>query len=68
MAIERGGVELGEHEDLVDATVDAIAHRDVYEPVASTYWDLQKQSSPFEKLHSSHSKHISHYSICYSRQ
>lgn len=50
MAIERGRVELGQHEDLVDATVETIAHRDVYKPVAPTYWDLQKQLSPLEKL------------------
>lgn len=41
MTIERGRIELSQHKNLVYATVDAIAHRDVYEPVASSNWDLQ---------------------------
>lgn len=36
MSIEGGGVELGEHVDLVDAAVDAVAHGDINQPVAAT--------------------------------
>ena len=35
MSIEGGGVELGEHVDLVDAAVDAVAHGDIDQPVAA---------------------------------
>ena len=35
MPVEGGGVELGEHVDLVDAAVDAVAHGHIDEPVAS---------------------------------
>lgn len=41
MPIEGSWVELGQHEDLVYATVDAVAHRDVYKPVTARNWNLQ---------------------------
>ena len=36
VAVERLTVELGEHVDLLDPRVDAVAHRDVDQPVFST--------------------------------
>ena len=36
MAVEGGGVELGEDVDLADAAVDAVAHGDIDETVEAT--------------------------------
>ena len=41
MTVEGCRVELSQHKYFVDATVDAVAHWDVYKPVASTNWDLK---------------------------
>lgn len=50
MTIERSRIKLGEHKNLVYTTVDAVAHWNVYEPVASSNWDLHI------KTHKSHGK------------
>lgn len=41
MTIEWSRIKLGQHKNLVYATIDAIAHWNVYEPVASSNWNLQ---------------------------
>jgi len=46
VTVERCRVELGQHKYLVDATVDAVAHRDVYKPVASTHRHLNRHCMP----------------------
>lgn len=43
VAVEGSRVKLSEHEDLVDATVNAITHRDVDHPIASTHRNLPKK-------------------------
>jgi len=41
MAIEGSRVKLSQHENLVYATVNAITHRDIDHPIASTHRNLQ---------------------------
>lgn len=41
MAVEGERVELRQDEYVIDAAVDAIAHRDIYEPVTPSYWNLR---------------------------
>jgi len=44
VTVERCRVELGQYKYLVEATVDAVAHWDVYKPVTSSNRNLQKQT------------------------
>ena len=46
MPVERGGVELGQQEDPVDVGIDAIADRDVHEPVFPRERDPRACSVP----------------------
>lgn len=58
MAVEGSRVKLSQHEDLVDATVYAITHRDVYHPIASTHWNLHKTKKTFNFLMSKKKKEL----------
>jgi hypothetical protein len=40
VSIERLRVKLSQDVNLLDATVEAVAYWDVYEPVTTTNWDL----------------------------
>jgi hypothetical protein len=41
VSIQGSRVKLGKYTNLVYAAVDAIAHRDVYKPIAPSHWNLQ---------------------------
>ena len=43
--VQGSRIELGQHENLVYSTVDAVAHWDVYKPVAPSEWYLQNTMS-----------------------
>ena len=40
MAVKRSRVELGHHEYLIYAAIEAVAHRDINKPVTSSKRDL----------------------------
>jgi oligoribonuclease (3'-5' exoribonuclease) len=39
--VQGSRVELRQHKNLVYSTIDAVAHRDVYKPIAPSNWYLQ---------------------------
>lgn len=41
VTIEGSRIELCKNKDLVDATVDTVAHGDIDQPIASSNWNLQ---------------------------